>query len=495
MDEPKKNIIVLQADEGSNKPRKWTFKAYRKGVVFGKWAILASTVVLGVGGYLGFRFILNPLRETVSSSFSYNLGLTYDGAGSGTFVNGSVFNYGDLFSQETLTAVKDSDPAFAKINIDDLGSSLSITLRSYQEADGPIRYYTPYVFNLSAKLKPFGNASVAKAFVKALAETTKTRSDEAVKEYEVENAIPSVFSSLEFEDQIDLLEKQYSIIGDKYTALITDFGAETIVAIGETKETLSNLSKEFSYAFREGTGTAFSQAKGSLLGNNYLNFVSGEETKTADRLLALAQNDISIIKDDLKTIQLYDTELKELQSSTVVVTSSEYAERIAFLSYSITELKSKQTKLLTELNGFGYDLPTDDPAVKEVTLDNVSEIKLSTTKNGRIQMLRSLADGTASESTIQWRADCQDFRANLASLKEKLVTTHRDTVTTAYRNLYLDKRSSVNFTTAGVISTSGHLSNAIGVLGGVVLGFALSSLICTGVLMIREEKAAKPKEE
>ena len=69
MSQEQNKVVILQSQEEQRKPSKWSFKRYGKGILFGKWAILASVVVMGVGGYLGFRFVLNPLREKVTSSF------------------------------------------------------------------------------------------------------------------------------------------------------------------------------------------------------------------------------------------------------------------------------------------------------------------------------------------------------------------------------------------------------------------------------------------
>ena len=53
----------------------------------------------------------------------------------------------------------------------------------------------------------------------------------------------------------------------------------------------------------------------------------------------------------------------------------------------------------------------------------------------------------------------------------------------------------INFYTPGVAKLQGHLSNFIGLAAGLVLGFALATVVCTFVYIAKKDKEEQQAEE
>ena len=110
-------------DEYEEEPSKWTFLNYFKSIAHFKWWVIGFTLFGALAGFLGFRFILNPMRKTLSATYSYNLAGEYIDDDTIRFIDGSLFNPYELTSKDNLEKVKTSKDKYSSVNINEISSA------------------------------------------------------------------------------------------------------------------------------------------------------------------------------------------------------------------------------------------------------------------------------------------------------------------------------------------------------------------------------------
>ena len=66
-----------------------------------------------------------------------------------------------------------------------------------------------------------------------------------------------------------------------------------------------------------------------------------------------------------------------------------------------------------------------------------------------------------------------------------------DITNSAYQYVYKNKKNTVTYSYAGIITKSGHVSGLIGVAVGLLVGFLGSSLICAAIGISKDEEKEK----
>ena len=498
MEEQNKNVIILQDESQNNRPHRWTFRRYLKGIPFGKWWIIGSTAVLGLAGYLGTRFLLNNLRSNVSSTFSYNnIALISDNNGGGSFVDGTRFNYASLISADTLKGVKESDPAFASVNLEKLNQSISISMESYADKNtGETVYITPNRFTITAKFAAFGADSVARSFMNRLIETTNDNAKAAVARHEINTSVPANFAELSFIDQINHLEVQRGIINAEIDSLIGTFTGNGI--INETGTRLTTYKTDFQNAFNYLGVDYFTYLKDSLEVNKWVNFTDDTLDVVISRYTETADGYIERMRLDLSTANTKQKAIDDMISASggMIISGSEFAALIAQYQADIVDIELKRADYLKELKDLGY---TVDTFKANPTEENLATIVLSGS-SGTLNKLMAIKSGTADAETKKWGANCAKFAEEINVLKGSIVgeNSYSSSTTAAYRYLYNTQRSSVNYYTANVVAVSGAISPWIGLAAGLVIGFLASSLITAAVYINKidpiVDEAEKKKE-
>jgi len=481
MEEPNKNVIILQDEPMNNRPRRWTFRRYLKGIPFGKWWIIGSTAVLALAGYLGTRFLLNNLRSNVSSTFSYNnIALVSDNRGGGAFVDGARFDYASLISTETLKSVKDSDPSFASVNLEKLSQSITISMESYTDKNtGETVYVTPNRFTIAAKLAAFGSEPVARNFMNRLIETTNDNAKAAVARHEINTSVPANFSELSFIDQINHLEVQRGIIKDEIEGLIDSFTGNGIIS--ETGTRLTTYKTDFQNAFNYLGVDYFTYLEDSLEVNKWVNFTDDTLSVVISRYTETADGYIERMRLDLSTAKTKQKAIDDMISASggMIISGSEFAALIAQYQADIVDIELKRADYLKELKDLGY---TVDTFKADPTEENLATIVLSGS-SGTLNKLMAIKNGTADAETKEWGANCAAFAEEINVLKASIIgeNSYSSSTTAAYRYLYNTQRSNVNYYTANVVAVSGAISPWIGLAAGLVIGFLASSLIVAAV--------------
>ena len=493
MAEDKPNVVILQDDNGVKPVRRYTWRRYGKGIAFGKWWILGATLVGALAGYLGTRFLLNPMRQTASARFSYeNTAINLDDKGGGTYVDGTTFRYASLISESNLKAVKEADKRFSGLDLDKVSNSLKITIATYTDATtGAKIFETPNRFTISAARNDFPSSEVARAFLAAVIETANTKALAAVDKHIVTDVIPNSFGELSFSSQLSLLTSQKNKILDELNGLSSKFTANAI--IDETGSPLSSFISDFQYSFLPQGVDVFVSLNNSLKANNWFNFSEEGLKSSISYLEDTAKGYIEKMRTDLideKAKQQFVDSLKS--SSGFIVTDSEYAALIAQNEMQIQEIIERRNTYLTNLEYYGYFI---DKFKNEPTEENIGTIVLTGTE-GTLVRLKAIDAGTADEATKTWAKGCQAFAGEINKLKESLVGEDGYAKKTgdAYHYLYHALRSDVTYYDAGHVTLSAGISPWLTAIVGAVLFFVASSLICWTVYVNKIDPVIDEKE-
>lgn len=498
MSEEKQNVVILQDPLENERPRRWTMRRYLKGIVFGKWWILGFSVVGAVAGYLGTRFLLNNMRESVSSTFSYqNIALTSDGRGGGTFVDGTRFDYASLVSLATLNEVKNSDTKYGAIDLAALSNSISISIESYEDPQtNATVYVTPNKFTITAKLAPFKDQALARSFVGDIIETVNVKAQAAVNQHEINTSLPESFSVLSFADQISLLATQRATIRSEIDALVTTFTANGVVDASGTL--LRTVSTNFEYAFDYLGIDYFDYLKDSLDVNFWVNYTPETLATVISRYTETADGYKERMRQDIITAKTKQAKIDELVASSggIVISDSQYADLIASYTKDIVDIELRRNDYIKELKDMGYDTETfkNDP-----TEANLATIVLLPGQ-GTLSRLLSIQAGTADEETKKWAEGCAEFRKSIEEVRNNLSGEegHAEVVNKSYRYLYNTQRANVTYYNANTIVVGGSIPNALGAVAGLVVFFLVSSLILAAVYINRIDPIIdlpKKKEE
>ena len=497
MEDNKENVVVLQ-ENGGLKPRRWTFHRYLKGIAFGKWVVLASTVVLGAIGYVGMRFGVNEIRETVESKFSLEgLAINLDGKGGGTFYDGSPFNYASIISSDALTTTKTANPRYKDVNIDKLMASISISMEELEDKEtGAISYPEPNRFTITAKRSAFKNADIAKSFIRDVVDKTATRALDIVNRHSLTIVVPENLETFSFVKQLEYLEAQYAVMLEELGALNAKFLPSA--STNASGLSLRGLNSEFRNAFLYQNVEIFDYLLSQLNANSWVNFTEENIEETIQSSLENAEGFIEIIREELIESITLKERLAELAS--MYGSGSEITARQA-VTYSqrLTEIETNRAKNLGELRRMGLNVeeftanPTEENLLK-ISADLKNKVFAP---DGYYSLLCEIRDGHPSAATEQWALGCKIFGSSVQHLNYILIGEgqYKDRIDDATHYLYRTTFANVTYYYSGGAVIRKSLSPWIGAIGGAVFGFLASSIIVTFVYIGRIDPHKDPKVE
>ena len=464
MEEKKENVI--KAEEGE---KKLTFQAWLKGIAHYKWWVVGGTVALGLVGALGVQFGVNPLTEKLSANYNYNLATITDENGVERYVDGSAFNYASITSRWALQHAKDSDPKFAKINIDKIIKESAITVNKSVEfktdsSGNAIPDSKSVKYTIEAVAKYFPSKEIGKEYLEKLIYLPQVISSDAVNRYNVTSYIGSSFANDSYIKRVNALSLQRKGIEKTYSDLDDAFGPYVIA--NEQGQTLNQVSVDFASAANN-----VQLLINSFYANGFVDYVSGSEEARIEEikheadanavLLDTKQNELDVALDLLKT----------MQSATIVSTlqsESEYSKELIKLKNTITTLSTEVDQLIKDLHWAGY--------FYNETTDRY-EFKDSDTNNACYQLDNLDAD---------WVARNTAFGTSLNEAAEVLKSEVND-ATGTFRYVYNGYKNSVSIFNSGYFEIKGNIHWAIGLVGGLILGFLVSSFV-TGEVEVNYKK-------
>lgn len=480
-------IIVVQDDKPTRKT-KWSLRRYLTETWHYKWWVLGLTVLMTAVGALGLEFVYNRPRRVVSGSFSLgipNAKVLEGGQNGPTFVlyGGSTLASSDMFSISAIEAVIGENQEFNGLNAEKISDFLSFSVAG-STTGGVFTATIPYTFNVHVNSSAFASFEQAKNFIVKIAERPLTIGKQSVSSYSLVPMVYDGFANLDYSDQVSLLSEKSSAIYDAYASLLAEFSGSHLLSDGRT--TLSSEVERFRFAHVSGSSTDVDAALGELSSNNYLKFVNTAEGRTAKiaELKSLGTSYIDNTKKAIAEITTLVESYNRLASTTqIVTTDTSYTETMVKLNNEISAKQKKLNEYLSSLKRIGFVCGGSKDILEVSSISEANSIRLGATLSEAGGYIQHLED----PDTNGWADACVSFGTRVNSLKA-LYDSDVTTVNGAFRFLQSNYASFVRFSSSSIVVETGGINFWLGAIAGLVLGFAVSSLVCTFVGIWKEDK-------
>lgn len=477
-------VIIEEEKEGQ-----FTFQNIGKSIVKFKWWIIGATALGALGGYLGFMLGLNNAREKLVSEFSYNINakprIVIKDEKTETerlsnaplyYSDGSIFSFTAVVSESRLLAVQEANKdAFGNINVAKMSKNggIQITRASYTDTTtGKEVFEYPARYTVSATRKYFKSEQQGKDFINALISYELSVAQTANNNYEVDNYLSDNASSYGL--YVSNLNKQYTAIKDCYSGLLEEFATSSIA--DKEGSSLNSVNNTFlsSYNF----GATIDNLEGSLYTKHLVDYSNVTEASLRQQADSYKEN----IRNNLLRLEDYQQSIQDLTNTSIIDNGeSLLTDEIIQLNKKILEIRELNTFYTKEIINLGYSVPAI------IDLSNVNTIAYA--GDGEPGVIQSFKAGTQA-----WKDECDAFKLSLVETASRL-KNDRLTAGDVYGFVNNKYNNQINFYTPGVAKLQGHLSNFIGLAAGLVLGFALATVVCTFVYIAKKGKEEQQAEE
>ena len=458
------NVIVVQDNE-EKKVRRLTWASYIKGICTHKWWVVGATVLTGFVGFAGVHWGINSMRETLAVSYSYKLATEVGDDKTERFVNGEVFDYSSVVTKKAFEYVKSDDSVFKDLDIDALYNKGAISVTRNINAD----YENEITYTLSAKAKSFKNVEIGRKFMLALVNYPLAQSTAAIDSYSITSTISDDFEELPYVNKAAALQKQYAAINDNYTKLETKFGAS--VAVDSSGKTLTQSINDF-----KAKASDVPNLVGSMYSNGYVDYVEGKENERIAQIKSDAEATIVSLESKKDQKQTKIDLLTSMQSATIVSTltsESEYVKEMISLKNQIEAISDEIRDLTLNLNWAGY---FENETTHKYEFDDTDE----TNACYHLAHVSTLADWVKANKAFN-----EEMLLSAKNLKSELTSANN-----AFHYVY-GVNNAITIWGSGSVSLVNSIPWAIGLIGGLILGFVVSSLITgeiEGTKRLKEEE-------
>ena len=464
MSDTKNNVLIIQKDEEKKKGPHLSWSIYGKGVNHFKWWLLGGTLIFGILGYVGAKFIYNPTKESLTTTITPALALNDDNT---TYLDGTVYKPSDLISKANIEAVLEQNPSF-KYTYDKLMEKNTFTISPTETTEivngtsTTVKTYSTYV--LTTKSGTFKSTTEARNFIKALVNYEVEKSKTAVSSFSFTSCLPELtsFNSSSFDDMVEKLNTQYSNLNDDYSKLIKKIGGNTIIS----DKTLSTHYSDFIYKY---SNNQFKIIAGQLATNKYVNISNKEEAQQKiyeyEDLKASYENRFITIASTLNSDMELFNSLIQINTGKDSM-SEQLAKQISELSIEIKDLQTEQNEMISELTQIGYDCIVDSNY-------NVTVTK-STDTNNYLYKLNEYISSSSDEN--EWSKGCVSFKTKLVNFYNSLKndTTEASSI---YKTIYSSsQRNTIDVKESNYGTLSGHISNMLIAVVFLVVGYVILSL-------------------
>ena len=461
MSEVKEEIVEVEEN------KRWTFGNYFKGIKRFKWWVIGFTVAGAAAGYLSFKFALNPAKKKLNATFTLSLPGEFDEGSTDVIrlVDGSAFNPFSLVSRSSLQAVKDSNEAYKKVNVDKLVENGGINIEKdmklmNQNEKEPVYYIT---YKISASASSFPSDKIGQKFVYDVLNNATVIAGNAVDNYNVTDCFTNNFATLDFSRKVAQLEGQYSAISKTFYELGEKFNKSSVASSeGELLSAVENKVKS-NYAVA-GNQSFTDELYGTLYSKKYVDYDGSNKAAKMEEIKAICRDYAETKAKKNDEISIYEAQITSLNATLMVQQDTELTKKISELSDRIAEIKVDIKNIERELAKNGYvdgttwdDDPSDDTVLGHLAADK-----------------------------DDWKAGCASFKTKLDSYKT-LLDADREVASSAFRYCYKTYKNDVIIQDGGYVKVDGAISSIIGLAAGLLVGFAASSLITAAIYIYKKE--------
>ncbi len=418
-----------------------------------KILMLIIVAVITLVGTLSIVYGVDKSRQIYTARFNIN---AIDLEDSGTYIDGSNFDYRNIISLANLNKVKESDEKFKGINTEGIVASgaISITQKTFYDEDileaEKKAVIKEQYYEITLTKGSISNASLAKEFIESLVDICITDSVAKVEALDYTSNLFSYDTSNKYDAQIEYLQNQYDFITEGYEDLISNYGNVLSNDIN-----LTSYNKKVQKYFEE---NAFSSLKNEL-------------------------NQYGYIKDYDQTGRTYST----------AVNSGVDSYKVGKLK--LDQLIAQRDEILNKYSSMGGSIENTGLDTIYVQIADLSTQLEDTKQNIRINLRRlannyaqgqletefaealsivGLADATTIYAEIArgdkaaFEVNLAEFRAQLAEFTNEYKVVIKNVVSTCSEIYYKD---------ASVIVVSGGLGKTKALLISFVAGLFIACVV------------------
>lgn len=456
-------VMIKEVETSSS----FTFKNYVSSIKKYKWWVVGATALSAVIGYLGFKFVLNPIRSVFSGTYKYELAGKVEENGSYRLIDGTTFEYQDIVSKDVLDAVKNSKEEYKKIDVDKIYKSNAIVVERLLESSTS-ETSVDVSYKITAKTNAFPRGEIGKEFIKDLVNYPKQASTKAIENCSIISYIDDSTKNESFEKQIYALKNQYNAIVGSYKELSTDFTGMT--STGEEGQSISSAFNSFLSRYTDGSIDSVKVLEGKMYSDFYVNYVAGQETTKINEIKLLCESYATSKNSIDGEIKIKEDRLDALLGARPFeAASQDHVKEIMELNEKVIELKETSDRLVNQLHYYGFYYNEGTKKWED--------------QSGTHPCVLAYLDS----APLGWPERNTAFKNDLSNLLDSL-SAERESATKVYKNVYSLHRNKVSMTGSGYISTDKHISSVVGAVGLAVVGFVVTTLITTAVYVSKKDK-------
>ncbi|MDL2292021.1 hypothetical protein LJC17_00300 [Acholeplasma sp. OttesenSCG-928-E16] len=300
---------------------------------------ITALIVLVASGLIIFLalFIYGRMTATAKSEFT----MTFVGASSNTYPDGTLFDYNTMVSKERVDAVKASDQKYNSIDVEKIFEENAISIKRiiYTE-ENAIDFSTignTYVIKIGFSY--FTDKELAQAFIDDLINLQLDEVSKRSNSNLVDYISPLENSEFEYQNYINAMSNQYNAIISGYNSIVSSNGT-TITTDGVIiKNKIEDIKAQFL------GGSIFNILTNEVITNKYLRNI-----ESSDRIIK-AQIDSLNRQKELVLLNIADLETTLADLPTSIFTADDLIANIASLKITLNNINNELIQLNAMLNG------------------------------------------------------------------------------------------------------------------------------------------------
>lgn len=413
------------------------------------WYILGAAVLFTVLVVVLLEFVVNPFRATYSMEFR----LVFPTQDGNTYPDGSPFFYQEIVSEDFLTEAKESDPAFAGVNVNKMSRLDHISIEPETRTVNNVTEYTGR-YTVSVRGSYFENQDEAEKFIRALAAVPVSRMKQAAAE------VDYTFDRTNFD--IALCRERLQLLSEKKQTLLDAYDLW-----------IENYSETWGVSITDENGTATTRRLNDL--RDSVIAIYGESMQT--------ELESMLEEGGYDYYYLYPSEY-------IDILQSEYDRNEAEITKYTENFGVGQVSSGTASASMSVRLAGDTKAETEITVspDPLQRLADLITRNNRIEQWIGL---NGKEATLT-KENAEKFAARLETEYTKLDSAAKN-LNVVVRAVY-EKGMSARFDVQSV-SSSGLIGIVIGAVGSFLGGLLIACIVTYIVEANRAKRTAKEESE
>lgn len=233
------------------------------------WYVLGVSVLAAVIAALCSAFIFD------NTEYHLGFNIAYPGRSTMKYPDGKPFYYSDIVSLESLQAAKDSDEAFAKIDVEKMYENDAISI-SAERVQIEENYQETGTYTITVPSGYFSDRNQATAFIRALANMPVQYARDAASKADYTSNLEAYRAVPSFEMKLGYLKEQKKALLAQYDEWISMFGEN--YRNRTTGKTLKAYRTEAEIAF---TDVVENKLNTELELNGYVSVTSLDERKVS----------------------------------------------------------------------------------------------------------------------------------------------------------------------------------------------------------------------